>query len=136
MGGSSSAAPKFNTIRLGSAITKDLAVNKLFRALIEVNGSDLHLQVGKPAIIRVRGTLKPLDMPPIDEEQMKELIFPMMDGNKDIFLTTGRADYATSSNTRRCLAVPRQSVHPDGPKRFVSRKSNSSPTSGLYLRRS
>src|SRR5262249_58272262 len=90
-----SAAPKFNTIRLGSAITKDLAVNKLFRALIELNGSDLHLQVGKPAILRVRGTLKPLDMPPITEERMKEICMPMMDDrNKDIFFTTGGADYA------------------------------------------
>ncbi len=95
MGGAAPAASKYNTIRLGTPIQKDLAVNKLFKAIIEVNGSDLHLQVGKPAIIRVRGTLKPLDMPPITEEQMKELLFPMMDErNKDIFLNTGGADYA------------------------------------------
>src|SRR5690606_29553015 len=95
MGGAAPAAPKYNTIRLGTAMQKDLAVNKLFKAIIDVNGSDLHLQVGKPAIIRVRGTLKPLDMPPITEEQMKELLFPMMDErNKDIFLNTGGADYA------------------------------------------
>lgn len=95
MSGAPAAAPKFNTIRLGTPINKDLAVNKLFKAIIEVGGSDLHLQVGKPAIIRVRGTLKPLDMPPITEEQMKELLFPMMDErNKEIFLTTGGADYA------------------------------------------
>ncbi|MDX1967541.1 MAG: PilT/PilU family type 4a pilus ATPase [Planctomycetaceae bacterium] len=95
MGGAAPAAAKYNSIRLGSAIQKDLAVNKLFKAIIELNGSDLHLQVGKPAIIRVRGTLKPLDMPPIGEEQMKELLFPMMDErNKDIFLNTGGADYA------------------------------------------
>lgn len=95
MSGAPPAASKFNTIRLGTPINKDLAVNKLFKAIIEVGGSDLHLQVNKPAIIRVRGTLKPLDMPPITEEQMKELLFPMMDErNKEIFLTTGGADYA------------------------------------------
>jgi len=95
MGGSAPAASKYNSIRLGTAINKELAVNKLFKAIIDVNGSDLHLQVGKPAIIRVRGTLKPLDMPPIGEEQMKELLFPMMDErNKEIFLNTGGADYA------------------------------------------
>ncbi len=95
MGGAAPAAAKYNSIRLGSSIQKDLAVNKLFKAIIELNGSDLHLQVNKPAIIRVRGTLKPLDMPPISEEQMKELLFPMMDErNKDIFLNTGGADYA------------------------------------------
>ena len=94
-GAAASVASKYSTIRLGSAIRQDLPVNKLFRAIIELNGSDLHLQVGKPAIIRVRGTLRPLDMPPIDEEQMKELLFPMMDErNKEIFMNTGGADYA------------------------------------------
>lgn len=95
MSGASPAASKYNTIRLGTAVNRDLAVNKFFKAIIELGGSDLHLQVGKPAIIRVRGTLKPLDMPPISEEQMKEMLFPMMDErNKDIFLNTGGADYA------------------------------------------
>lgn len=94
-GGGSSVASKFNSIRLGSANLRDLEVNKLFRALIENNGSDLHLQVGKPAILRVRGTLKPLDMPPITEEKMKEICLPMMDErNQEIFFTTGGADYA------------------------------------------
>lgn len=94
-GAASSIANKYSTIRLGSALSKDLAVNKLFKALIENKGSDLHLQVGKPALLRVRGTLKGLDMPPITEEQMKELLFPMMDErNKDIFMNTGGADYA------------------------------------------
>uniref|UniRef100_A0A7C4LNB6 PilT/PilU family type 4a pilus ATPase n=1 Tax=Schlesneria paludicola TaxID=360056 RepID=A0A7C4LNB6_9PLAN len=94
-GAASSGASKYSTIRLGAATTKDLPVNKLFRAIIEQNGSDLHLQVGKPAIIRVRGTLRPLAMPPISEEQMKELLFPMMDErNKEIFMNTGGADLA------------------------------------------
>ncbi len=95
MSGGGGSAPKFNSIRLGSAVLRDLEVNKLFKALIELNGSDLHLQVGKPAILRVRGTLKPLDMPPITEERMKEICLPMMDErNQEIFFSTGGADYA------------------------------------------
>jgi twitching motility protein PilT len=55
----------------------------------------LHLQVGRPAILRIRGTLKPLDMPIITEERMKEICLPMMDErNTEIFFTTGGADYA------------------------------------------
>jgi twitching motility protein PilT len=95
MGGGSPTASKFNTIRLGVPNLQSLPVNKLFKAMIEIGGSDLHLQVGKPAILRVRGTLRPLDMPPIDEEQMKELCLPMLDErNKEIFFSTGGADYA------------------------------------------
>ncbi|MFO1045624.1 MAG: PilT/PilU family type 4a pilus ATPase [Planctomycetaceae bacterium] len=84
-----------STIRLGTAIRNDLPINKLFRAMIEINGSDLHLQVNKPAILRVKGSLKELDMPAISEEQMKEWCMPMMDErNTEIFFLTGGADYA------------------------------------------
>ncbi|MEI8378863.1 MAG: PilT/PilU family type 4a pilus ATPase [Planctomycetota bacterium] len=84
-----------STIRLGTAFRNDLPINKLFRAMIEIGGSDLHLQVNKPAILRVKGALKDLDMPPITEEQMKEWCMPMMDErNTEIFFLTGGADYA------------------------------------------
>ena len=73
----------------------ELEVNKLFRALIKFNGSDLHLKVGKPATIRVRGTLRELDMPAIGEEEMKRLILPMMDERQtEIFYEEGGADFA------------------------------------------
>lgn len=97
MGGGGSAPPTMakSTIRLGTALRSELPINKLFRAMIDIGGSDLHLQVGKPAILRVKGALKPLDMPPISEEQMKEWCMPMMDErNTEIFFLTGGADYA------------------------------------------
>ena len=78
-GGSAPTSMAKSTIRLGTAIRNDLPINKLFRAMIEINGSDLHLQVNKPAILRVKGSLKELDMPAISEEQMKEWCMPMMD---------------------------------------------------------
>lgn len=74
---------------------EELEVNKLFRALIKFNGSDLHLKVGRPATIRVRGTLRELDMPAISEEEMKRLILPMMDERQlQIFYEEGGADFA------------------------------------------
>lgn len=74
---------------------QELEVNKLFRALIKLNGSDLHLKVGKPATIRIRGTLRELDMPAINEEEMKRLILPMMDERmQEIFYSEGGADFA------------------------------------------
>ena len=97
MSGSAPAATSLakSQIRLGVSVTKDLPVNKLFRAMIDINASDLHLQVGKPAILRVKGALKPLDMPPITEEVMKEWCMPLMDErNVEIFFSTGGADYA------------------------------------------
>lgn len=70
-------------------------VDKLFRALVRLKGSDLHLKVGQPPIVRTNGTLKPLNRGPIEIEEMVNLLFPMMDArNRKIFDETGGADFA------------------------------------------
>jgi twitching motility protein PilT len=70
-------------------------VDKLFRALVRLKGSDLHLKVGRPPIVRVNGELKPLNRPAIEIEEMVGLLFPMMDErNRKIFDKTGGADFA------------------------------------------
>jgi len=74
---------------------KELEVDKLFRQLIKYGGSDLHLKVGKPATLRVKGELRELQMPPISKEQMEQLLLPMMDErNTRIFYEEGGADFA------------------------------------------
>ena len=74
---------------------KELEVDKIFRALVKLEGSDLHLKVGRPPIVRVDGTLKPLSRPPIEKEEMVRLLFPMMDKrNRKIFEDEGGADFA------------------------------------------
>ena len=74
---------------------KELEIDKIFRAGIEHNCSDVHLQVDRPPIFRIRGKLTPLKMPPITEESMIKLCFPMLDArNLEIFHSTGGADYA------------------------------------------
>lgn len=70
-------------------------VDKLFRALVRLKGSDLHLKVGRAPIVRVNGELKPLNRGPIDAEEMANLLFPIMDDrNRLIFDKTGGADFA------------------------------------------
>ncbi|MBL8892536.1 MAG: PilT/PilU family type 4a pilus ATPase [Planctomycetaceae bacterium] len=70
-------------------------VDKLFRALVRLKGSDLHLKVGRPPIVRVNGELKPLNRGPIDVEEMSNLLFPMMDErNRKIFDKNGGTDFA------------------------------------------
>jgi twitching motility protein PilT len=70
-------------------------VDKYFRALVKLEGSDLHMKVGKPPIVRINGTLKPLNRDPIEMEEMARLLFPMMnDRLRDIFDKEGGADFA------------------------------------------
>lgn len=74
---------------------KDHDIDKLFRALVKLEGSDLHLKVDRPPYVRVKGGLKPLNYPPIDREEMTRLIFDIMDDrNQKIYYRDGGADFS------------------------------------------
>ncbi len=76
---------------------EDLEIDKLFRALVKIEGSDLHLKVDCPPYIRVAGSLRPLNRGPIDNDEMVSLIFPMMnERSRNIFDIDGGADFAYS----------------------------------------
>ncbi|MDP7304081.1 MAG: twitching motility protein PilT, partial [Pirellulaceae bacterium] len=44
-------------------IHQDLEIDKLFKALVKLEGSDLHLKVGRPPLVRTKGELRPLNRP-------------------------------------------------------------------------
>ena len=72
-------------------------IDKLFRALVKLEGSDLHLKVNCAPIVRVNGVLRPLSRPPIEDEEMLRLIFQMVDVDerrRQIFDDTGGVDFA------------------------------------------
>ncbi len=72
-------------------------IDKLFRALVRLEGSDLHLKVDQPAIVRLKGTLRKLEGDPIESDEMRELIFGIMNekAQRD-FAENGGADFAHS----------------------------------------
>ncbi len=74
---------------------KELEVDKLFRAAVKTEASDLHLKVGSAPIVRVKGELRPLSRPPIDTEEMVRLLIPMLDDrSRRIFEEEGGADFS------------------------------------------
>ncbi len=75
---------------------KELAeVNRLYYALVKLQGSDLHLKVGLPPLVRVRGDLRPLNRPPIGHEEMLRLVLPMMnERSRRIYDEDGGCDFA------------------------------------------
>ena len=76
---------------------KELEIDRLFQALVKLQGSDLHLKVDRPPYVRVKGGLRTLNRGPIDDEEMNRLIFPMMDErNRKIYNDDGGADFAHS----------------------------------------
>src|SRR5208283_1833449 len=76
---------------------RELEIDKLFRALVKFEGSDLHLKVGSAPIIRVTGSLRPLNRGPVDDEEMARLILPMLQHDPhrmQIFEENGGCDFA------------------------------------------
>jgi len=70
-------------------------IDKLFRACVKLEGSDLHLKVGKPPIVRIKGTLRPLNRGPLEAEEMKRLVLPLLnDRLRENFEENGGADFA------------------------------------------
>lgn len=76
---------------------RELEVDKLFRALVRLEGSDLHMKVGSPPMIRTKGELRTLDRDSVDAEEMVRLLVPMLDErNQRIFREKGGTDFAYS----------------------------------------
>jgi twitching motility protein PilT len=79
----------------------ELEIDKLFRALVKIEGSDLHLKAGTPPIIRVKGDLRRLNRGPIDDDEMARLILPMFSSDstrRKIFEDNGGVDFAYALN--------------------------------------
>jgi twitching motility protein PilT len=76
---------------------QDFEIDALFRAVVKLKGSDLHLKVDSPPFVRVNGSLRPLNRKAIDDEEMVRLIFPMInmqERRKRIFEEDGGVDFA------------------------------------------
>ncbi len=90
------AAPELDSSRfIGKR--EEFEIDKLYRAVVKLEGSDLHLKVGLPPFVRVKGSLRPLNRDPIDDEEMVRLIFPMInmqERRKHIFEEDGGVDFA------------------------------------------
>jgi twitching motility protein PilT len=55
-----------------------MKIEEYLRSLVERGGSDLHLKVGRPPLMRIKGELIPTEYPVISKEGMKELLLSML----------------------------------------------------------
>ncbi len=76
-------------------VKREPEVNKLFRMVMKYEGSDLHLKVGLPPMMRLKGVIRQMEMRPLTQEDMERLLFSVMkDHHKKILEDTGGADFA------------------------------------------
>jgi twitching motility protein PilT len=53
-------------------------ISEYLKILIEKGGSDLHLKVGRPPLMRIKGELLPSEYPPMKKEEVRNLLYPML----------------------------------------------------------
>ncbi len=74
---------------------KEPEVNKLFRLVMKLEASDLHLKVGMPPMMRLKGDIRKTDAPPLTQEDMERLLLPTLDAKKRAILNEeGGVDYS------------------------------------------
>ncbi len=72
-------------------------INKLLEYSIDSGASDLHLSVGSVPMVRINGTMKPLDMDPLLEGDMESIIPQVMDEDQiQVFQEKKEIDFSAS----------------------------------------
>ncbi|MHC4390765.1 MAG: type IV pilus twitching motility protein PilT [Planctomycetota bacterium] len=70
-------------------------IDRLFRKLVDMGGSDLHILAGQPPKFRVHGALEAVSSTPLANAECEELLYEILDPRrKQIFLDTMDVDFA------------------------------------------
>jgi len=70
-------------------------IEKLFKILVREGASDLHLKVGQPPILRIKGALQHLKTDPLTDRQVERLFHEMVDTKRrEVFEQRGSIDFA------------------------------------------
>jgi len=70
-------------------------INDLLRTMVEMQGSDLHLKVGSPPIVRVDGVLKSISRDRLTSDSLNQMVFNILnEKQKKDFTTNHELDFA------------------------------------------
>lgn len=94
-------------------------IDSFFKFMKEQSASDLHLSTGNPPMLRINGELVRVDMPALENDDLKALVYEIASEQKiKVFEETGDVDfgyeypgfarYRANFSTRRAVS-PRSS---------------------------
>jgi twitching motility protein PilT len=97
------ATADLEKIHPAADVKREPKINVLFRTVMKHEASDLHLKVGLPPMMRLKGVIRKMDAPPISEEQMERLFFEFMTPKqRQILEDTGGSDFAHVIGSDEC----------------------------------
>src|SRR5436190_23182196 len=69
-------------------------IDSFFKFMKEQNASDLHLATGNPPMLRIHGELVRIDMPSLENDDLKALVYEIAPEHKiKVFEETGDVDF-------------------------------------------
>ena len=69
-------------------------IDSFFKFMKEQSASDLHLSTGNPPMLRIHGELVRVDMPPLENDDLKALVYEIAPEVKiKVFEETGDVDF-------------------------------------------
>lgn len=78
-------------------------VNKLFRLVMKHEASDLHLKVGQPPMMRLRGDIRRLEMRPLTQDDMERLLLTNLSPkHRKILDDEGGVDFSYTVGQDEC----------------------------------
>ena len=84
-------------------LKKEPEANKLFRMVMKLQASDLHLKVGQPPMMRLRGDIRRTELRPLTQEDMERLMYPLLTPmQRKILDTEGGSDFSYVVGADEC----------------------------------
>jgi len=88
-------SPIGDDVKTPAEARREPEINKLFRMVMKHEGSDLHLKVGCPPMMRLRNAIRQMDMRALTQEDMERLLLPILPERcQQLLDETGGADFA------------------------------------------
>src|SRR5436190_14621890 len=82
---------------------KEPEVNKIFRLVMKMQASDIHLKVGQPPMMRLKGDIRRVDMRALTQEDMERLLLPgLQPKHRKILEDEGGVDFSYVVGADEC----------------------------------
>jgi twitching motility protein PilT len=96
-------APEARRPRMPAEVKREPEVNKLFRMVMKHQASDLHLKVGLPPMMRLRGDIRRMDMRPLTQSDMERLLLAhLTERQRHILEEEGGVDFSYVVGDEEC----------------------------------
>ncbi len=97
--------------KVPAKVKREPEANELFRMVMKLEGSDLHLKVGLPPMMRLKGDIRRVEMPVLTQEDMERLLYPPLnDATQRKILDEEGGSRLFLRHRQRRMPLPRQSV--------------------------